>query len=206
MSGKTYRGMKRIGTVGNYMKITPENEYLLNDRKMIEVVLVEDEDGKISEDGTTPADALASKDLARIASELLAIESRHDSLIAHAMTLVGGEKMLEELGIEAPEQSIHTETEQLNANNEKQKEKATLTKAQTRRARRKRRKELLKADRESRSRKLPAPSHVDDSTTETNSSLVNDLTGNEDVGNDNNAPKTEVEVEVDFGSGNDEDI
>ena len=103
MSDKTYvRAMKRIGTSNNYLRVTEANEHLLQDPKMVEVACIETEKG-LKEDTLSARDLLASKDLARIVGEVVTLDQKRESLIRHALSLVGGSEALVSAGIKLPE-------------------------------------------------------------------------------------------------------
>ena len=108
MSNKTYiRAMKRIGTTNNYIRITEANEHLLQDPKMVEVACIETDKG-LKEETLNTRDLLASKDLARVVGEIVTIDQKRESLVRHALSLVGGSEALTSAGIELPEaQTIH---------------------------------------------------------------------------------------------------
>lgn len=142
MSKSPVRAIKRIGTVGNYLRLTPSNEHLLNDSRMVEVTLNE-VDGRLVEANTTSQDFLASKDLARIVGEIKTLDAKRESLVAHASNLIGGNKVLKEAGIELPEQNIHdTPAGRVDANNKKQNDKAKQAKEDARQKRAKRKAEI----------------------------------------------------------------
>ena len=135
----TVRAMKRIGTSSNYMRVTPANEHLLNDNRMIEVICVETDAG-LAEESSTTQDFLASKDLGRIVSEIRTLDDKRHSLLTHAASLIGGHEALASAGIEVPTQTMHdAPLARHNENENKQAQKAKNQKAQARQVRKNRR-------------------------------------------------------------------
>lgn len=112
--------MKRVGTVGNYLRITDSNRALLRNGKMCEV-LVEEKDGRLVEIGGTPTrDLVGNQKIAPIISEILQMDIRRAILIGEVAKRNGGEKALEDAGLAVPEQTIHTASNRQKDNNDKQ--------------------------------------------------------------------------------------
>lgn len=112
--------MKRVGTVGNYLRVTDSNRGLLRNGKMCEV-LVEVKDGKMVEvGGVSTRDITGSQKIAPIISEILDLDKRRAILIAEIAKRNGGEKALEQAGLAVPEQTIHTAANRKKENDAKQ--------------------------------------------------------------------------------------
>ena len=98
--------MKRVGTSGNYFRVTDQNRNLLRNGKMCEVE-VELVDGKMVELNRSTSDIAGSPKIAPIIEEILALDRKRAILIAAVARKNGGEKALQDVGISAPKQTIH---------------------------------------------------------------------------------------------------
>ncbi len=98
--------MKRVGTSGNFFRITDQNRNLLRNGKMCEVE-VELIDGKMTEVNRSTSDIVGSQKIAPIIEEILAIDAKRKILIAAVARKNGGEKALQDVGINPPEQTVH---------------------------------------------------------------------------------------------------
>jgi len=100
------RMMKRVGTFGNYFRITDNNRNLLRNGKMCEVD-VQMVDGKLKEVGVSNRDISGSQKTAPIIAEILEMDKRRAILVAAVAKRNGGDQALANAGLEVPEQTIH---------------------------------------------------------------------------------------------------
>ena len=150
------RVMKRVGTYGNYFRITERNQNLLRNGKMCEVD-VEIVDGKMQEINVQTRDVTGSQKIAPIVAEILAMDKKRAILIAEVARRTGGEDALKIAGLEVPEQTIHTAANRKKENDAKQ---VAKTKANTKTANEARAAKVKEVSNAKSHKKAPAPEQV----------------------------------------------